>query len=132
MLNFYMKIFSLLSIAVLIFFTACTDLQLEVSYSGSTPDCVAGKVKAYGCGNMWNISENGVSKKEADSEILLDSGADYIGYDKNYSVCYRISYFDSLLTVFSLGYYSPFDIEYVRTKEFQRKLLKTLNDGEVK
>lgn len=117
-----MKISALIFAILAVSAAGCADLQLETSYSGKTPDKVAGKVAAEGHGSMWDFSERGVLKKERDNGIELPRGADYIGEKKNYSVCYRIGYWDSLLTVVSFGYYAPFSVEYGRTKDYQRKL----------
>jgi len=112
------------------FSTGCSSLTLETSYAGKTVDTIDTPVLAGGSGNMWNVSEKGVGKKEAVSKAVLPPGADYIGEKKNYSVAYKVSYLDSLLTVLSLGLYAPFSVEYVRTQEYQQKLDRDRNGEE--
>jgi hypothetical protein len=65
-------------------------------------------------GSFYNWNDNGIKKtyRAPDKAGRAESvGTDYVG-QKDFSVTYRLTYWDSLLAVLSLGLYVPVSIEY--------------------
>jgi len=107
-------------IAFMVFFVSGCNMSMSVV--SDDPKLTPDDYKIYSAdayGTFYNWDNKGIKKTYRDptkAGMATGVGADYIGKN-NYSVTYRITYWESLLSVFSLGFYVPLTIEYVPLKQ---------------
>lgn len=89
------------------------SMRVQDNDAGKLPDCN----RAYSAdahGTFYNWNNTGIMKTFRDPDKAgrtEEVGTDYVGME-NFAVTYRLTYWDSLMAVFSLGLYVPVSIEY--------------------
>lgn len=124
---FWYRSFALLTLCISM--TGCNSIKLRVEsaekgvYSDSPYNY---NVNAHS--TFWNLSNISIQKEPKMIEIKpaeekparkfkVTDGTDFVGKSNNHSVTYHITYWDSFLSVITLGLYVPFRIEYSPSKQ---------------
>lgn len=124
---FWYRFFALLILFISMSGCNSVKLRVESSDKGVYADSPYNyNVNAHS--TFWNLSNISIQKDPKAIEVKpaeqnpvrkfkVTDGTDFIGKRNNHSVIYHITYWDSFLSVITLGLYVPFRIEYSPTKQ---------------